>query len=259
MKTLDRRKKILELINKNKRMKIKNIAEILGEKPDGIRRDINILSEFNILEKIHGEITLKNKDSIIEEFYFGEITNRLEKETIVEESLKYINNGDSIYFGSGTTVFLLAKLLKQKNFILNILTNSLPVATILSKNNNFNLIFIGGELHRENYYFLDCSITNLISYFNINKAFLGARGFNIEHGFTISTIEEATLIKSVSNISSEIFIITDKTKFEKSTFIKIPDFRSEFKRKVTKVITNKTPKLEFIKKIESEGIQVILV
>jgi len=258
MKTFERRKRILEILNENEKIKIKNIAEILGEKTDSIRRDIRILSEFDLLNKTHGEISIKNEDSIIEKFYFNKISNRLEKESLGKKALEYINEGDSIYLGSGTTVFLLAKLLKQKNFNLNILTNSLPSATILSKKSNYNLIFIGGELRRENYYFLGSLVTNSIKYFTINKAFVGARGFDIEHGFTISTIEEAAMMKYIADSSEVMIILVDKTKFEKMSFIKMSTFYDELNKKVTKVITNKTPKLEFIKKLQNEAIEVIL-
>ena len=259
MRAIERRKKILEILKETEKIKVKNLAEILGEKTDSIRRDIRFLNEFDLLSKTHGEIRLKNRDNIIEGFFFNRISNRQEKEILAKKALEYINEGDSIYLGSGTTVFLLAELLTEKDFGLNIITNSLPTATILTRKNNYNLIFIGGELKRENYYFMGTLVEDSIKYFTINKAFMGARGFNIKHGFTISTIEEAALIKSIASTSDEIIILADKTKFEKTSFIKLSSFYSELNKKVTKVITNRASKLEFIKKLESEEMEVVLV
>ena len=259
MKSFERRKKILEILNKNEKVKIKYIAKILEEKEDNIRRDIRILGELDLLTKIHGGISLKKEDSMIEKFYFNKIFDRSEKEKIAKKAIEYINEGDSIYLGSGTTVYIFAELLKEQSFNLNIITNSLPVATLLAKKNNYTLIFVGGELKRENYYFMGTLVEDFIKYFTINKAFVGARGFDLNHGFTISTLEEAAILKSIASSSEEVIVLVNKIKFEKTSFIKMSTFYNELNKKVTKVITNNTPKIEYIRKLESDVTEVVLV
>ena len=260
MRSVERRKKILEVLNKNKEISIKDISRILKEKENNIRRDIRILREMSLLTKVYGGIKLSSQIDFIEKNFFNEIDNAMAKSRISKKALEFINEGDSILLGAGTTIFKLAEILYECNIKLNIITLSLPVAMLLVKNNSFNLILIGGKLRRENYSFESSLVEDMLKYFTIDKAFIGVTGFNMEHGFTIQTIEQIASIKAITKLSDEINILVDSSKFFKKGLMKITTFDDVTqKRKVKRIITNKELEKTYIERLEKEGSEVILV
>lgn len=260
LKSLERRKKILELVNNYSEIKIKEISKILNEKEDKIRRDVRILNEMGVLKTFYGGIKKLDEISLIEKFYYKKIENYQEKKLISEKALKLINEGESIFLGAGTTVFKLAGLLYYLDIKLDIVTISLPVATLLSNKNNYNLILIGGQLVKENQSFEGQLVPENLKHYIINKSFMGMRGFSIEHGFTIPTIEQVTTYRAVAKSTDELIVLVDSTKFLKHCLIKVATFEDKlFKDKIRKVITDKNIDRKYVNKLNEENIEVLIV
>jgi DeoR/GlpR family transcriptional regulator of sugar metabolism len=260
MKSLDRRKKIIKIIKNEEQVTIKEIAKITAEKESNIRRDIRILKEMGLLSKIYGGVKTIDKHSLIENYFYNEIKNDTEKELIAKKALEFINENDSVFLGAGTTVFKLAEMLYQSDIKLNVITIALPVATLLAKRSNINLIFIGGALIKENYSFEGPFVSELLKYFSVDRAFMGVLGFSYEHGFTIPKIEQVNTIKSIAYCVDEINILVDYTKFLKKCLMVLSTFDDELiKNKIRRVITNKNVDLKNIRRLEESGAKVILV
>ncbi|MCL4376877.1 MAG: DeoR/GlpR family DNA-binding transcription regulator [Actinobacteria bacterium] len=260
MRSLERRKKIIDILNKHEQVKVKEIAKILAEKENNIRRDIRILRDMGLLSKVYGGIKIPGEENIIEKYFYDEIYNNSEKELIAQKAVEYIQENDTIFLSSGTTVFKLAEILYRYDYKLNIITLSLPVATLLAKKNNFNLIFIGGTLIRENFSFEGSLVEQLLKFFNIDKAFVGVRGFSYDHGFTIPTMEQVTTLRALARFSGEINVLVDHTKFLKRCLIILSTFDDELIRnKIRRVITDKTTAQKDIDRLKEEGTEVVVV
>ena len=260
MKSNDRRKRILELVKSRGEIKIKEISKIFNdEREDRIRRDVRILSDMGLLTSVYGGVKSKDEVSYIGDFYFGKSENCEAKELIAKEALKFINESSTIFLEAGSTVFKLAELLYEEDIKLDIVTISLPVVTLLSKKKNYNIILLGGQLIRENYSFESQLIPELIKYYVINRAFIGMRGFNIEHGFTIPTIDEAIITKTAANLSDEVIVLVDSSKFEKHCLINVATFEDPiFKKKIKTVITDKNINSKYIDRLKKENIDILI-
>ncbi|MCL5071600.1 MAG: DeoR/GlpR family DNA-binding transcription regulator [Actinobacteria bacterium] len=260
MNSIERRKKIIDILNKYSQIKVKEIADILKEKENNIRRDIRILRDMGLLSKVYGGIKTLGEENIVEKYFYDEIDNSPEKELIARKAVEYIRENDTIFLSSGTTVFKLAEILYHYDYKLNIITISLPVAALLAKKSIFNLIFIGGNLIRENFSFEGSLVEQLLKFFNIDKAFVGVRGFSYDHGFTIPSMEQVTTLKAIAKFSDEINVLVDHTKFLKKSLIILSTFDDELiKNKIKRVITDKMVAQKDINKLKEEGTEVVLV
>ena len=96
------------------------------------------------VKKIYGGIKLI--ESEFAESSMGErmVSHLEEKEKIAQICSEYINDGDCIYFDSGSTTYQIAKYIKNKNN-LTVITNSIPVVVELM-NSALDLIIIGGKV-----------------------------------------------------------------------------------------------------------------
>lgn len=58
---------------------------------------------------------------------------------------------------------------------------------------------------------------------NVDKAFLGVDAMNVDRGITNSNIEESNIKKAIIEISKEVIVLGDSSKFGKVAFAKICD------------------------------------
>ncbi|MEC1374572.1 DeoR/GlpR family DNA-binding transcription regulator [Heyndrickxia oleronia] len=216
---LERQKKIVELLMIKKVMKLTELTKELNVSIDTLRRDISLLTKQGKIEKIYGGV------KIVEE-NFGEstidermVSHLKEKETIAQKCSEYIQDGDCIYIDSGSTTFQIAKYIKNKKK-LTVITNSIPVILELL-NSDIELIIIGGKIRRDERSVVTYEYLFNFSQLNIQKAFICASGITIEKGISDYNMEEAITRKKMIELSNEIYVAADSTKFGKNVTIGI--------------------------------------
>ena len=112
-----------------------------------------------------------------------------EKGKIAELAASYVNDGDTVFYG--TTIELLAKHLLHKR--IRIITNNYPVFDILKHGDIADTILIGGDFRKIP---VPSSIVNgNLQKFNFTKAFISANGIHNDEISSYS-IEEGKPIKS---------------------------------------------------------------
>jgi DeoR family transcriptional regulator, fructose operon transcriptional repressor len=216
---LERRQRIMDLLKEKKVLKHSELTEELGISIDTLRRDLNILSENREIEKIYGGIKLVETD-MGESAMADRMVSRLEeKESIARRCDEQIQEGDCIYIDSGSTTYQLAKALKNRKN-LTVVTNSLPVITELI-NSEVELIIIGGKIRRHESSVVAYDYIFNFDELNIVKAFICASGITTERGISDYNLEEAVTRKKIIEISKEVYVAADHTKFGKEVTVRI--------------------------------------
>ncbi|MEJ9227969.1 DeoR/GlpR family DNA-binding transcription regulator [Peribacillus butanolivorans] len=219
MLPLERQKKIIELLTIKKVMKIAELTEELKVSIETLRRDINFLTKQGKIEKIYGGVKLVKSqfgESTIDERMFSQLK---EKEMIAQKCSEYINDGDCIYIDSGSTTYQIAKYIKQKKK-LTVITSSIPVVNELI-NSDIELLIIGGKVRQNEQSIVAFDYLFNFSELNISKAFICASGITIEKGISDYNLDEANTRKKIIELSKEVYVAADSTKFGKDVTIGI--------------------------------------
>ncbi|WP_054860801.1 DeoR family transcriptional regulator [Gracilibacillus sp. JCM 18860] len=236
---LERQNKMLELLKLKKVLKMTELKEELNISMDTLRRDIQSLVKQEKVEKIYGGgIKLK-------EYHFGGessmeermVSNLQEKQSIAYTCSKFIQDGDCVFLDSGSTTYQIAKFLQNKKK-LTVITNSFPVALELL-NSDIELIIIGGKVRKEERSIVSYEYLFNFSQLNIQKAFICASGITLEKGISDYNVEEAITRKKMIELSSEIYVAADSTKFGKDVTVGIAPL-SEIDHIVTDQNVDKT-------------------
>lgn len=214
-----RRDKIVELINQEKNISVKDLSAKLGFAESTIRSDLNILDKQGIIKRIHGGASSIEKG---DDFDYKKFENRLntereEKILIAQKALKYIENDEVLAIDASTTCFELAKLLATTEHRLTILTNGIKVAEALKNNPNVTIILIGGILSRNSYAIESDLGVEILDKFNIHKSFLSSHAINIENGMTDFNMFEVKLKQKLIEKSDLIYALLDHSKFNKKS------------------------------------------
>lgn len=139
-----RRQKIVELTLQKGAVTVDDLAQSLGVSAQTIRRDINKLSDMNVLRRTHGgaEVFESQGNTPYDQ---RATTNPSAKRAIGLTAAAQIPDGASVAISIGTTPMMVAEALRgRKN--LTVVTENLHAAMILADEVSNRIILPGGEM-----------------------------------------------------------------------------------------------------------------
>ncbi|WP_293960108.1 DeoR/GlpR family DNA-binding transcription regulator [uncultured Fusobacterium sp.] len=255
MLAAERRKRILEELEKVKVIKALELAEKYEVGVETIRRDFDFLEKQGDLKKIYGGATLpQKKEMVSKELDYKTRMNSeiLEKIEIAKKAVNFIEENDTIFLNDSSTNIYLAKELKEKLENVTVITNSLVIASELSEVKKFNIIVAGGFLDSEEKAFFGAISENIISQFIVNKAFLSVSNISLKDGLTDFPLKEVDIQKCMIKYSKELIILANSQKFETSALIKVADLNN-----VKIIITDSKLDKNIYENYKENGIEII--
>ncbi|MGC8638167.1 MAG: DeoR/GlpR family DNA-binding transcription regulator [Athalassotoga sp.] len=251
MLAVERRQRIIDLLKEEKYVPVDELAKMINTSIATVRRDLTKLENDGFLLKIRGGATLSARSRSEISFQKRMSVNTEEKKMIAKKAIEFIQDGDTIILDAGTTTFFIAKEIINMKINVTIITNSLMIAKETANYPDFNLIFIGGKFDWKNMATIGSSAINFVSDLSVDKAFIGANGFDAIHGAMSFGEDNATLNKMMANAAKRVFIVSDSSKISKSAF-----FTSVSLEKIDTLITDRALDAELIKALEGKGIKV---
>lgn len=212
-----RKKFILDTINKCGEITINQIVEQFNVTGTTARRDIAKLVQKGHLVRTHGGAT-KN-DPLSNMFSFSKRIDRYKdrKIAIGRRAARFINDNDTIYIDSGTTLIRVCQFLKNKKG-LKVITNSLPAASELTNYPGIEVIIIGGKVVPERRSIYGQVAVNQVSEYHVKKAFIGTDGVSLKNGLSAYDNNEASVSKTITASADTVFLLCDSSKIEKDSF-----------------------------------------
>ena len=122
----ERHRSIVNLLQEKGIIKVKDITNLMNVTEMTVRRDLQELENKGVLQRIHGGAQLSNSLILTElSHYEKQNINIDSKKDIARKIANFINNGDLIFLGIGTTIELVYEFINVD--YLKIVTNSLHI------------------------------------------------------------------------------------------------------------------------------------
>jgi DeoR family transcriptional regulator of aga operon len=248
----ERLEKIIALLEKEDRLVTKNLPEILNTTSVTIRKDIAILEQRGLLKRTHGGAIKPRK------LFHGlalnekEKLNLEEKIRIAKKAAKLISEGDTIILDSGSTTSFIAKEIKHMKGI-TVITNAINIVSILL-NSDIDVILIGGLLLKETSTLVGPLADDVLRKISADKLFIGVDGIDFEVGLTTPNILEANTSRVMMEMSGEIILVVDASKFGRRSLGVISKVSE-----VNSIITTKKLSGNELKKFADYDVEVFIV
>lgn len=239
---------ILDLLMQHNSILVTDLAEHLNVSSVTIRKDLTDLEKEKKLYRNHGKAILINpyiNDRNVnekEKFYIEE------KRLIGMQAASLITSKDSILIASGTTMHALARCI-QTTDKLTVITASLQVAHILSKDKNIDIIQLGGMLRHSSLSVVGKYAEATLSDFSCSKLYIGVDGIDLDFGITTTDMMEASLNRVMMQTAQKTIVLADSSKFGRRGFSKIADMED-----IDQIITDSKIPPTTAKRIEEMGI-----
>ncbi len=250
MTTDQRRSRLLELVQTRGFASLPDLAEELTVSESTIRRDLGHLEEEGSAKRTHGGVFYTGPSPNLPHFKQRQEAEWDKKKAIAKVASLLIENGDTVLLDGGSTTYELARLLVGRP--LQVVTNSLPVANLFNADANTDLILIGGYVHTRTGVVQGPYANEMLSSLNVRRAVLSVAGID-ESGMYNSNRLLAETQRAILNISHEVIVVADSTKFGFRSLAHVCELN-----KVSKLVVDDNIEDAWKNKLENAGVELII-
>ena len=243
-----RQQQILEQVQAQGEVKISELKQLFNVTEMTIRRDLEKMEKLGNVRRTFGGLVWIGTDIALQE-RAGIMMD--EKIRIGLKAAELILPGESVFIDGGSTTLQIARNINS-NMGITVVTNALNIAQEL-QNKHVPIIVIGGFLRESTSSMVGSIAMETVSRMAFDRAFLGASGLTVEHGFSNTNMDEAELKRLAIKQSKESYIAMDHSKFGSRAL-----FSFAKPENVNHLLTSSMPDKELLESCKQAGIQLIL-
>ena len=249
----ERRRAILELVNREGRVLVADLAQQFETSQVTVRKDLEILHAHGLVHRTHGgalpsregalaDPTLREKEKL----------HRKEKLHIADAAAAMVQEGQVVILDSGTTTTSIARALRTFHN-LTIVTNAVNIAAELA-GAHVEVILTGGTLRKNSFSLVGPIAEDTLRHLNADILFLGVDGFDVNYGLSTPNLLEAKVNRVMVEIAKQTVAVCDASKFGRRSLAHIVDTKS-----LDHVITDHGVPRSDLKALKKAGIEVTIV
>lgn len=213
-------KYIYNLLKLDGEVKSKKLSEELSVSLMTIHRDLKEMEEKGYLELVHGG-AIQKSDNNIEYPMFIKTSEFVEdKKKMGYYARSLIKDGQSIFLETGSTPYFVAReLIHLKKSVFY--TNSMLILNTLSRIEDLELHTIAGKYRELSNGFTGFEAIRNIQNYNFDICFIGTESISSDGIVSLPNQEDAHTKMAVMNQSKKKVLVTDSTKFNKTSLYTI--------------------------------------
>jgi DeoR family transcriptional regulator of aga operon len=231
---------------------VAQLADALHVSPATIRRDLAMLEDQRLLERMHGgavgravayELPLRYKS----------VRHGDEKRRIAEEAASRVTESMAVGLTGGTTATEVAKALADRRD-LTIVTNALNIASELAIRPDVKLVVTGGVARSQSYELSGPIAETTLAGLNLDIAFVGVDGIEAKAGCTTYQEIEAHTNGVMIEQARLVVVVADGSKIGRAAFARMCPLSA-----VDELITDQEADREAVRKLTDNGVRVTFV
>ena len=205
---------IVEEVRRHGSVRVSELTERLGVSEVTVRRDLDVLAQSGLVEKVHGGAVARSRLSADEPSFESKSHRQVaEKEAIARVASELVGPGQAVALSAGTTTWRLAHRLRHTPS-LTVITNSLPVADVLhaEKRPDLTVVLTGGVRTPSDALVGPIAAGTLRS-LHVDVLFMGVHGMTEDAGFTTPNLLEAETDEALIRSAERLVVVADHTKW----------------------------------------------
>ncbi len=249
----ERRRAILEILNRDGRVLVLELARQFETSQVTIRKDLETLHAHGLIHRTHGgalpagegaleDPTLREKEKL----------HHKEKLRIAAAAAGMVQEGQVVILDSGTTTTEIARALRKLRN-LTIITNAVNIAAELS-GTTLEVILTGGTLRKNSFSLVGPIAEETLHRLHADLLFLGVDGFDVRHGLSTPNLLEAKVNRVMVEIAKRKVVVCDASKFGRRSLSLIAPPST-----LDAVITDRRAPKADVRALRKAGIEVTLV
>jgi DeoR/GlpR family transcriptional regulator of sugar metabolism len=256
MHALERRTKILEMLQKDAFLSVEEVQQALDASPATIRRDFAELAERMLVVRGHGGVHRLENAPIngVLPFSRRKVERPEGKNRIAKAATGLLREGDIVIIDGGTTTVGIAQYISP---LVRIITNSLPLASALNEPAQGRsavpeVNMTGGSVYPRSEVLLGPLTVKTLKEFNSNWAFLGANGITNAGVYNSNNLVADTQ-KEMIERAQQIAILADSTKLGRLAMVKVCELTM-----VDVIVTDEQPPADLVAACAEADVKIVV-
>lgn len=217
----DRRTKAGELLARQGFMSLAELVDILDVSESTIRRDLEALEQQGLVRRTHGgAVYIKDTGGQAYAFADRETTAADEKQAIGRAVAELITDGQAVLLDGGTTCYQVARAIAGRH--LSVVTNALPIASLLSGEMATEVTLIGGYVYPRTGVALGSMAEQQVAVVHGSQLVLSCAGV-AEDGVYNQNEMMVGVERQMMAVADEVILAVDHTKFGRRAVARLCD------------------------------------
>lgn len=215
-----RRRSLLNLIAQRGFATLEDLVASVGASESTIRRDLEALDAAGSIKKTHGGAVCTGEVRSMPAFDDRATSAASEKRAIGIAAAAMVRDGDTVLLDGGTTTLEVARALIGRP--VQVVTNSLPIANLMTSSKENDLILIGGYVYPRTGVAMGPLALATLEGVRVRLVIMGAGGIVPEGIFNSNSLLVETE-KRMMAAGQEVIIVADHGKFGHLSLAKLCD------------------------------------
>ncbi len=243
---------ILDYIREHGSVQVEQLSNHLQVTPQTIRRDLNQLYEWQLLQRVHGGAVLKDN---VENLGYGarKILMAEEKSDIARRTAELLPDNSSLFINIGTTTERVAEYLFNRKGML-VITNNINVASMLWPAPGLDVMIAGGTIRRADGGIVGASAEEFIDNFRVDHAVIGCSAIDTDGELFDFDLREVRVAQAIIKHARSVILVTDSLKFERRAPIRIGHISA-----IETLVTDEGIPDEFASMVRDAGVRLEIV
>lgn len=205
---------ILDRVREAGAVRVAELVRELGVSDMTIRRDLEILDDRGLLQKVHGGATALDGRALFEPGFAAKSSlQQAEKDAIADAAAALVDPGMAIGISAGTTTYALAQRLADVPG-LTVVTNSVRVAEVLQHvGRTDQTIILTGGMRTPSEALVGPFAVAALRTVHLDLVFIGVHGMDLRSGLTCPNLLEADTDRALIEAGRRLIVVADHAKW----------------------------------------------
>jgi DeoR/GlpR family transcriptional regulator of sugar metabolism len=205
---------ILERVTADGGVRVADLARDLGVSDMTVRRDLELLDERGLLEKVHGGATAAAGSALFEPgFATKSALRQAEKEAIADAAAAMVEPRMAVAISAGSTTYAIAQRLADV-VGLTVVTNAVRIADVLHDTGlKGQTIILTGGMRTPSDALVGPFAVAALKMVHVDIVFMGVHGMDLRSGYTSPNLLEAETDRALIDAGRRLVVAADHTKW----------------------------------------------
>jgi len=205
----ERRQRVLDLVSKRGFIALNDLAREVGVSDSTIRRDLDHWHQQGVLRRTHGGAIYVGDSASLPALEERSGSQLDEKRLIARAAAERIQDNETVLLDGGTTTFEVARLLVGRS--LQVVTNSLPIAALLSGSRGIDVVLLGGFVYPKTGVALGPLTVRMMEDVHVHQLVMSVGGVTARGLFNSNLLLVETE-RRMMRCADEVTVVADHTK-----------------------------------------------
>jgi DeoR/GlpR family transcriptional regulator of sugar metabolism len=205
----ERRQRVLDLVSERGFVALTDLAQTIDVSESTLRRDLDYWHRQGLLRRTHGGAIFVGDAATLPALEERSASQLDEKRAVARTTAARIQDGDTILLDGGTTTLEVARLLVGRS--LQIVTNSLPIASLFAASRETDLVILGGYVYPKTGVALGPLTVRMMEDIHVHQLIMSCGGITSKGLFNSNLLLVETE-RQMMRCADEVVVVADHTK-----------------------------------------------